>query len=241
MRDYRHFLFFTRQIGTDKVVLDQEETRHAVNVLRLSEGERFLATDGRGNTYRCIHGGIHNHQLEGIIEEKRFKGRTLPLIHLFIGMPERDSLETALVDCTALGAASITPLICEFSQKQWWKNAWQKQFQRFQNKMISSVKQSLSSWIPELNQPTAFAHLNSLSGIVITADPDGRSIYSNREKIINADTISLLIGPPGGFSPTEEKILEDPGILHVKIAASRLRTELAASALLAQVSGLFTD
>ena len=64
MRDYRHFLFFTRQISPDKVVLDQEETRHAVNVLRLSEGESFLATDGRGNMYRCIHGGIHNHQLK---------------------------------------------------------------------------------------------------------------------------------------------------------------------------------
>ena len=242
MRDYRHFLFFAEKATPEKVTLDQLETRHAVNVLRLTEKSRFLATDGRGTTYKCIHSGIINRELEGIVEEKWYSEQISPRIHLFTGIPERDPFESILVDCTALGAASISPLICVFSQNKWWENSWEKQLLRFQNKMIASMKQALSPWLPRLCNPVHFFDaIKNLTGTVIVADPIGRSIFVNRENIIEKDEITILVGPPGGFSPSEEEQLKEPHFIHVKIAGTRLRTELAATVLCSQALGILME
>ena len=49
-------------------------------------------------------------------------------------MPEKDPFETVLVDCTALGAASITPLICEFSRNSGGKMHGRNSFSGFRIK-----------------------------------------------------------------------------------------------------------
>ena len=47
-------LFYSKEITpTGFCTLDAEESRHAVRVLRLREGDEMNVTDGRGNLYRC--------------------------------------------------------------------------------------------------------------------------------------------------------------------------------------------
>lgn len=47
-------LFYCKDITPNAFcTLDAEESRHAVRVLRLREGDELNVTDGRGNLYRC--------------------------------------------------------------------------------------------------------------------------------------------------------------------------------------------
>jgi hypothetical protein len=47
-------LFYCKDITPEGFcTLDSEESRHAVRVLRLREGDELNVTDGRGNLYRC--------------------------------------------------------------------------------------------------------------------------------------------------------------------------------------------
>ena len=51
------FFFAENILSQDEIVLDEESSRHIVQVLRLKRGEQILLTDGRGN---AVHGEIND-------------------------------------------------------------------------------------------------------------------------------------------------------------------------------------
>ena len=46
-------LFYATDFTAPEYMLSEEESRHAVKVLRLVEGDTLHITDGRGSLYRC--------------------------------------------------------------------------------------------------------------------------------------------------------------------------------------------
>jgi 16S rRNA (uracil1498-N3)-methyltransferase len=52
-------LFYAADFTAPEYMLSEEESRHAVKVLRLVEGDTLHITDGRGNLYRCEVASAH--------------------------------------------------------------------------------------------------------------------------------------------------------------------------------------
>lgn len=234
MRDYNHFLFYSCQITESSIILDHTETTHAVKVLRLKHNQPFNVTDGCGQIFTCTLDQVRDGQAYGNIVHRKSLQRIKTRIHLNIGIPDREALETVASDCTAMGVERITPVICDFSQDQWWNKLWPKHHQRLQNKMISAMKQSLYPFLPALDNPlTLEKALEKCSGKKITADPEGENFCT----MINTVDfpVSCFIGPPGGFSEKEISLLKAQDSAMVKIAPTRLRTELASIVLCAQL------
>ncbi|NLE01415.1 MAG: 16S rRNA (uracil(1498)-N(3))-methyltransferase [Fibrobacter sp.] len=237
MRHFDHFLFYAGTIGNDLVTLDQTESHHALKVLRLKSGELFNVTDGNGCIFTCKYNKEVKNTIQGIIIEKKAVPRHPFRITLYIGLPERDPFENIIVDCAALGVLKIVPVINKFSQKAWWDNSWEKQLERFKNKMISAMKQSLYPYLPDLSAPVHFdTALTDVSGSSIVADAEGTWLHT-LDTFDNND-ISCFIGPPGGFSDEELGKMRVQGFHFVKISPTRLRTELAAVVLCAQIFDL---
>ena len=46
-------LFYAADFTAPEYMLSEEESRHAVTVLRLVEGDTLHITDGRGSLFRC--------------------------------------------------------------------------------------------------------------------------------------------------------------------------------------------
>ncbi len=239
MRDYHHFLFYSSKISSDSVELDQDESRHAVKVLRLSQGDKFLVTNGNGISITCSFDNFNKGIVQGTIIEKTVIKEIRPRIHCYIGIPDRDPFETTVTDLTAMGIAEITPLITEQSQKNWWEQKWEKNLERLRNKMIAAMKQSLYPRLPVLNVPTDFNSIDNIKGITFVADIDGQPIHSYKNEFKNE--VKCLIGPPGGFSLNEVQFFKNRNFDLVKIAPTRLRTELAAIVLCAQVIGDYKE
>jgi 16S rRNA (uracil1498-N3)-methyltransferase len=65
--------------------------------------------------------------------------------------------------------------------------------------------------------------------VVWLADPRGG--YPTAVQKLKADELILLVGPEGGFSPSEWKLLSDTDIVPVTLAKTVLRTETAAVAM----------
>ncbi len=234
MRDYTHFLFYSCQITENSIILDRAETTHAIRVLRLKQNQMFNVTDGCGQIFTCTLNEVHDSQAYGNIVHRKTSQRINTKIHLNVGIPDRDALETVATACAAMGVERITPVICTCSQDQWWNKFWPKHCQRLQNKMISAMKQSLYPFIPELDNPITLENaLENCSGKKITADPEGES-FSTIINTVNFP-VSCFIGPPGGYSEKEISLLKTEGSTMVKIAPTRLRTELASIVLCAQL------
>ena len=62
-------LFYAAEFTAPEYILSEEESRHAVKVLRLVEGDTLHITDGRGSLYRCEVASAHpKHCLVRVVE-----------------------------------------------------------------------------------------------------------------------------------------------------------------------------
>lgn len=239
MRDHHHFLFYARHAERDHVFLDADEAHHAATVLRLGKGDPFMATDGSGTLFTCSFESKTGQGLTGVIVERATVPRHSRRLRVLIGLPERAAFESLLVDLAALGVERITPIICSHCQKAWWENDWKKYRERLGGKMVSAMKQSLYPWLPVLDPPADLAAAGeSLGENVLAADPEGIPFRKAMAKIqTNAGPLSAVVGPPGGFDTKELFALRERGAIPVKIAETRLTTELAAVVMSALIVG----
>jgi len=227
MRDYQHFLFFASVISGHTATLDADEARHAIKVLRLTDGDRFQVTCGDGHIYICKLLGSDKENATGTIVDKISVPPLHPSIHCYIGLPDKDAFESVVTDLTAMGVSQITPLITENCQKNWWEQKWEKHYERFNSKMIAAMKQSLYPRIPVLHPPTPVERiLTTIENCAIVADYDGVSLSDCQ--LSSEIHVSCIVGPPGGFSTHEINQFRERGFYFVKCGATRLRTELAA-------------
>jgi 16S rRNA (uracil1498-N3)-methyltransferase len=240
MADHHHFLFFADRIDADTIELDAEEARHIVTVLRHAAGDSIQATTGDGIIYECRIEFIDRARVSAAILNRRTIQRHVCPLHLFVGLSERDSFEILVTDLAALGVERITPIVAGHCQRPWWKPWSGKPAARLRGKMVAGMKQSRYSFMPILDPPLPFMDIGgALSGLSVVADAQGSPFSAMIEKIKKADDgYSCIVGPPGGFTEDETASLQALGAVPVRIAASRLTTELAAVVLASQIMGV---
>ncbi len=231
-----HFLFYSRQIDKNKVLLDKYEKHHAVSVLRAAPGDEICVTDGSGSIYGCTVDSVAKDKMSCLIKQQDKTVRTSPCITAAVGLPERAAFEEILQSLTALGVRTIVPLITDHCRKPWWEK-WQKCINRFDDKMVVAMKQCLYPYLPDLKSPVLFRDFiaGAAASKLLVADQYGVSIKDSLLK--TSESIHCLIGPPGGFAEQENEVLQNRGIVKVKLASNRLRTELAAVVFCSQVIG----
>jgi 16S rRNA (uracil1498-N3)-methyltransferase len=194
-------VFYTRQIDSSHAVLDEEESRHAIRVLRKSAGDPMEIVDGKGNLYR---GNISvpdpracqiaiNDVTTGHLRRDYY-------LHIAIAPTKSsDRFEWFLEKATEIGVDEISPVICERSERN------RIRYERSQKILITAMKQCGRALLPKLNreirlgdfldQTTAenklIAHCEASADQRISTE-----LNSGRDWII-------LIGPEGDFTPGE--------------------------------------
>ncbi|NQV74156.1 16S rRNA (uracil(1498)-N(3))-methyltransferase [bacterium] len=218
-------------IALDRVVFPTEETRHASKVLRLTKGDRVIVIDGVGGTYYCELEIITSKSAIATIHSREMNvAEPMHQIRMSVGLLKQSARwETFLEKAVELGASQITPLVSSRMQKQSFNR------RRAEAILISAVKQSGRSRIPTLDEPTLFED-------VISLEADCKIICheqsSESERLLDVlagkpSTVSMLIGPEGGFSQEEITEARAKGWKEVWLGERRLRTETAAVAALA--------
>jgi len=253
MRDSEHHLFYCNAATSDagggnvntaggadtestEITLDAGESNHAVSVLRIKIGQRIQVTDGRGAIYDCQCSAVRKQSVSCNVIDKRQVPRITPEITLLIGLPDKERFETVLEHATALGVSRIVPIAADHCRKPWW-GEWDGLRRRFLSKMIVSMKQCLHPYIPRLDAPAPLREAVAVCHeALLVADQDGKGLSD--AEILPYKKISCLAGPPGGLSRGEKELLESYTAIPVKtvkIATTRLRSELAATALCSRV------
>jgi 16S rRNA (uracil1498-N3)-methyltransferase len=229
MRDHRHFLFFSSDIRGDRLFLDQDESRHAVSVLRLTQGSLFCATDGLGSIFECRCEKVAKKNVIGSIVTRGIRPRHACSLHCMVGIPERTAFESLLVHGAALGVTRITPVVFKHCQSPWWDRSWETLASRFLFKMIAGIKQARYPWLPHLDAPVSAAHaFDKMNGLCLVADQEGIPFASAIPTVQKqVGPFILIVGPPGGLSTDESEALKTRGSLMVTIAPTRLTTDLA--------------
>ena len=218
------YLFYTPDIEKKKV-LSEEESGHCVRVLRYTTGDEILLTDGRGTTYtaRITNPHPRHCEFEVIHAEKQQRSHNFRL-HIAIAPTKNiERLEWMVEKCTEIGVDEITPLLCRFSERK------QLRTDRLEKIILSAAKQSLTPYLPKLNDLTDFGSLvrgakESIRCIAHCYKDDKRLL---KDVVRRGEDVLVLIGPEGDFSEEEVREAIDRGFVPVSLGNSRLRTETA--------------
>ena len=217
-------------------LLNEEESKHCIRVLRLSIGATILLIDGNGGWYESIIIEDNPRRCKvKITHAKQGFGKRNFNLHIAIAPTKNmDRLEWFIEKATEIGIHEVSIINCNNSERTVVKN------DRLQKVAIAAIKQSLKAFLPKINELTDFkkfiaenenfagqkfiAHCHaSISGIKELSETKHlKNLYKQGANIL------LLIGPEGDFSVDEVKIAIKSGYEEVKLGTSRLRTETAA-------------
>jgi len=220
-------LFYTPDIRNEEIYfLNEEESKHAVRVLRLDLGDEVWLCDGNGNMMKALI--LENHPKKcslQITERIAEYGKRNYRLHLAVAPTKNiDRFEWFLEKATEIGVDEITPILCEHSERDTIK------IERLNKVITAAVKQSLKAYHPKLNTMKKLKDILKEQKLGKSLMAWCKASSDNRlEKfLLPQEDVLIFIGPEGGFSESEVNQAKEAGVKLVSISASRLRTETAA-------------
>lgn len=218
--------FYSPDILTTRA-LSEEESAHAVRVLRHHAGDELEIVDGKGHLYRGILITEHSKRaMVEIVEETYLPKIWTPEITLAVAPTKNmDRMEWLVEKAVEIGVDRIVPLLCDRSERKVIKR------ERLQKIAVSAMKQSLKALLPQIEeiQPLKEYIYSAKAPIRTFGYCDANTGKTPFVEEYKAGTdVVIMIGPEGDFSPSEVECLIKEGWQPVTFGDNRLRTETAA-------------
>ncbi|MGF7082390.1 16S rRNA (uracil(1498)-N(3))-methyltransferase [Mucilaginibacter sp. UYCu711] len=221
-------LFYTPDIAPShpQYFLNEEESKHAVRVLRLEVGAEVQLIDGKGGLYTAQIKDAHPKrtilQITNVVTEY---GKRNHYLHIAIAPTKNlDRLEWFLEKATEIGIDEISLIICQRSERK------EAKTERLNKIITAAIKQSLKAYHPVLNEPIALNRFlaQPFDGQKFIAHCEDSEKTSLKTELTKQGKYLILIGPEGDFSPAEIDSALHNGYKAITLGESRLRTETAA-------------
>ena len=217
-------LFYVPDINLGQV-FSEEESQHAVRVLRLQAGNEIEIVDGVGGFYKAVITNPHPKHCTFEIKETILNyGKRDYKLHIAIAPTKNiERFEWFLEKCVEIGIDEVTPLLCRFSERKIIKP------ERLEKIIVSAAKQSIKAYFPKLNPMANFDEFikskNADQKFIAHCYEDDKKLLQNVcQKSLD---VIVLIGPEGDFSPEEVQKALKNGYQPISLGNSRLRTETA--------------
>ena len=215
--------------------LNEETEHHLKRVLRVRIGEIIILCDGKNYDYhmKVISVNPLKFELKNKIE---CKTEANCRITLYQALPKSDKLEWVIQKTVELGVYKIVPVITEHCDARINCN----KLSRYQKIAESAAGQSMRGIIPQVYTPVTFDEAIQASNATSTmiAAHEKAELNLCRTDINLAKEIGIWIGPEGGFSQKEIKLMEERNFKIVSLGPRILRTETAAIATLAIIQAV---
>jgi 16S rRNA (uracil1498-N3)-methyltransferase len=227
--------FYFPDLSSSQLQLSEEESKHAVRVLRLQPGDEVELSDGRGTKARAVVAENHPKRctLDVISREMLPTGRNFTL-HLAVAPTKNsDRTEWLVEKITELGIDAITLLDCEHSERSTFR------LDRLEKLAVSAMKQSQQAWMPVITGPVTFSQFlqevpAGVQCFIAHCVSEAERIPLSKATKPGGDVV-IFIGPEGDFSAAEIEAALQHGAKPVSLGNTRLRTETAAFSACAAV------
>ena len=223
------------------IKVEADAAHHLIQVLRCQVGDCFTAFDGQGHEFEAQILTISKKSLMVTLTAKVTPAVESKLaIHLAQSLVKRDKMDYIIQKAVELGVTQITPIVTQHTDIQLNTEQQFKKHQHWQHIMISACEQCGRSWLPTLNTITAFQTLiHQASTPTILLHPHAGLSLSSWES--SSTTITVLIGPEGGFSEAEVILAQQYSIPSLRLGPRVLRTETASVAAIAALQVCWGD
>lgn len=234
-------LFIATALARDeRVALDPSQFNYLKNVLRFGDGDGLLVFNGRDGEWqaRFLPLGKRTGVVE-VIAQARPQPAASDLWYLFAPL-KHARLDYMVQKATEMGVSLLQPVITERTQ------ATRINIERMRANVIEASEQCGVLNVPEVGEARALSAL-------LDRWPEERTLIfcDEAEEVINPlrrldmiapGPMAVLVGPEGGFSPTERAVLRRiPQTIAISLGPRILRADTAAVAALTIIQSALGD
>lgn len=196
----------------DRPVLADGDHHHLRRVLRLEAGDAVTVGDGRGRWRPAVLGADAAVDPTGPVASE---AAPAPAVTVAFALVKGGRPELAVQKLTELGVDRIVPFVAERSVVRWDPPKAARQRSRLADIAREAAMQCRRVWLPRVDPLATFAEAAALPGAAL-AERGGATPSLGHP--------TVLVGPEGGWSPTERA----SGLPLVVLATHTLRSETAA-------------
>ena len=213
--------------GQPAYTLSEDESKHAVRVLRLAVGDAVLLVNGRGTVATAAIAEANPKRCALQVQSEQAVPPRATYTHVAVAPTKNlDRMEWLVEKAVEVGVERLSFLRCARSERR------ELKLERLEKIAVSALKQSGQVWLPQLDELTDFAAF--VAGVApattFIAHLEAGERTALAQVVASAPHCCVLIGPEGDFTPAEIELALGRGIQPVTLGPSRLRTETAALA-----------
>ena len=228
------FFIGQEKLKENEVVLEGQQAHQICNVLRKKISEHIIVLDNLGAEYEIELKTIGKEKVTGSIQKKRKAiGEPEVEITVFQSLLSREKFEWVLQKCTEVGVRRFVPIVTKRSivQQESLKPGKSERWQRI---IQEAAEQSARGIMPDLEKAVNFDKV-----ITKLDDFDYKFMAHTKNQVKSLrwclnnggdkiKSITLFIGPEGGFTENEVQKARENNISVVSLGNRVLRTETAA-------------
>ena len=229
------------QIGKEYITITGGDVNHIKNVLRMRPGEKIRVSSRSGQDFFCEIAELTDDFVQADILNEEVPGTELPArIYLFQALPKGDRMEYVIQKAVELGVYEIIPVAMRYCVVKLDQKKAAKKVERWQTISETAAKQSKRSMIPGVHPVMSYKEAleyAKICDINLVPYENERGMEATREaldKLQPGKSISILIGPEGGFSEQEIEAARQTMDV-ISLGKRILRTDTAACCAMSMV------
>jgi 16S rRNA (uracil1498-N3)-methyltransferase len=236
----RRFYAPGSNFGKDIVTLDEDETRHLRDVLRLKAGDEISVFDGEGSEFLCRVENVSKKETTAAVIEKiepSAPESPLRLTLASVAIPG-DKYDLILQKAVELGVVRFIPLASVRSEIK--LKDLPKKLVRWRRIALDASKQCGRARLMTIEEP------QNVTELLNSADSAAKIFFSERDgakmpALNKPEEMIAVIGPKGGWDDAEIETARANDFSIVTLGGRIMRAETAAIALGAILQHRFGD
>ncbi|MCS7191600.1 MAG: 16S rRNA (uracil(1498)-N(3))-methyltransferase [Armatimonadetes bacterium] len=221
------------RLTKEHLALTDDLAHRLLHVLRMKVGNRVLLCDLQGSEWLAEIVSTEKNFVRLQLLERVSTSQELEVeIKLFQSIPKGEKMDFIVQKATELGVQKIVPMFTKRTVVQLSPERAKSRRERWQKIAAAATEQCGGRIVPEVSVPIPFKQaVNEASAADVwllfyeaTDEPLNEAIKPHR----NASSVAIMVGPEGGFEPSEVEMAKQKGAKVVSLGKRILRTETAA-------------
>ncbi|MER3430250.1 MAG: 16S rRNA (uracil(1498)-N(3))-methyltransferase [Blastocatellia bacterium] len=238
----RRFYVRPDEITGAQGILDEAETHHLRDVVRLEVGNRIRVFDGVGNEFSCRIEEIERRKTRfSIIGPVPPESPESPLdLRIAAVLLKGDKLDIIVQKAVELGVRSFRPLVSERCDVR--PDGISKRLQRWRRIALEATKQCGRAALMQIED------LISIDEFLQTpaAGDETRVMFSERSgrnfnSLLKSKQMTAIFGPEGGWDDRELEMAKNVGLAIITFGGRIMKADTAAIAISAILQNRFGD
>ncbi len=235
MAHLQRLVIESSQCVDSHITLTPEQQHYLRRVLRLKEGDRFIAICHQMWWLAQLHSSEPKAQC---LEPVSIQTELARPITLLAALTKGQGFDDVVRATTEMGIAALIPLLTARTVM----NPSDEKLERWRRIATEAAEQSCRQVVPEIFAPISFDHALTLAQterfseqqrLICVTDPDSTNLGQTLDNFPSKLGILMMVGPEGGWTIEEQKRAIAQGFLPVLLGRRILRAVTASMAAVA--------